>query len=149
MRIPIGMVRQALSTLVEELRPSDSVAIVAYDRNAWIVLDPTPAWNQDTILSAIDRLEPGGSTNAEAGLTLAYDLAESTFVEGHINRVVLASDGVANVGATDAGSILWRPSASVSATTTTSCSSSWPIEATGSTPTSIPRPRPSACSSRV
>lgn len=104
----IGMVRQALSTLVEELRPSDSVAIVAYDRNAWIVLDPTPAWNQDTILSAIDRLEPGGSTNAEAGLTLAYDLAEATFVEGHINRVVLASDGVANVGATDAGSILWR-----------------------------------------
>lgn len=104
----IGMVRHALSTLVEELRPTDSVAIVAYDRNAWIVLDPTPAWNQDSILSAIDRLEPGGSTNAEAGLTLAYDLAEAAFAEGRINRVVLASDGVANVGATDAGSILWR-----------------------------------------
>ena len=104
----IGMVKHALGTLVEELRPSDSVAIVAYDRNAWIVLEPTPAWDEDTIISAINRLEPGGRTNAEAGLTLGYDLAEQSFLEGGINRVILASDGVANVGTTDAGGILWR-----------------------------------------
>ena len=104
----LGMVKQALSTLVGELRPTDSVAIVAYDRNAWVVLKPTQGWNQDQILTSINRLETGGSTNAEAGLTLGYDLAEETFVEGNINRVILASDGVANVGRTDAGGILWR-----------------------------------------
>ena len=104
----IGMVKSALTTLVDELRTTDSVAIVAYDRSAWVVLQPTQAWNRDTIISAINRLEPGGSTNAEAGLTLGYDLAEASFVEGLINRVILASDGVANVGSTDAGGILWR-----------------------------------------
>ena len=104
----IGMVKSALTTLVDELRTTDSVAIVAYDRSAWVVLQPTQAWKRDTIISAINRLEPGGSTNAEAGLTLGYDLAEASFVEGLINRVILASDGVANVGSTDAGGILWR-----------------------------------------
>jgi Ca-activated chloride channel family protein len=104
----IGIVKSALITLVGELRSSDTVAIVAYDRNAWVVLEPTQAWDRDKIISAIDRLEPGGSTNAEAGLTLGYDLAEASYQEGLINRVVLASDGVANVGTTNAGGILRR-----------------------------------------
>jgi Ca-activated chloride channel family protein len=72
----IEIVRSALRTLVKELRPTDSVAIVAYDRNAWIVLDPTQAWNQDAILNVINRLEPGGSTNAEAGLTLGRNFRQ-------------------------------------------------------------------------
>ena len=104
----IGIVKSALITLVDELRATDTVSIVAYNRNAWVVLSPTQAWNRDVIISAINELEPGGNTNAEAGLTLGYDLAEEAFVAGNINRVVLASDGVANVGNTDAGSILAR-----------------------------------------
>ena len=104
----LEIVKQALSTLVGELRSTDRVAIVAYDRNAWVVLEPTQGWNQEAILALINRLKTGGSTNAEAGLTLGYDLAEASFVEGNINRVILASDGVANVGTTDAGGILWR-----------------------------------------
>ena len=100
----LGMVKQALSILVGELRPTDSVAIVAYDRNAWVVLEPTQGWNQDQIPQFDQSFwRPVGTTNAEAGLTLGYDLAEETFVEGNINRVILASDGVANVGHTDAG----------------------------------------------
>jgi Ca-activated chloride channel family protein len=104
----MGMVKGALATLVDELRPTDSVAIVAYDTSAWIVLEPTAAQSRDAITDAINRLEPGGSTNAEAGLSLGYDLASSTFEKGLINRVILASDGVANVGSTSAGGILHR-----------------------------------------
>ena len=51
---------------------------------------------------AIDGLEPGGSTNLEAGLRLGYDLARETHLGDGIDRVILASDGVANVGLTDA-----------------------------------------------
>ena len=104
----MGMVKGALTTLVDELRPSDTVAIVAYDTSAWVVLEPTSVRDLDTIVTAISRLEPGGSTNAEAGLTLGYDLAAATFERGLINRVILASDGVANVGDTSAGGILSR-----------------------------------------
>ena len=78
--------KSALITLVDELRSTDTVSIVAYNRNAWVILSPTQAWNRDMIINAIDELEPGGSTNAEAGLTLGYDLAEETFVAGNINR---------------------------------------------------------------
>ena len=104
----LEMVKGALGTLVDQLRPTDTVAIVAYDTSAWIVLEPTAVVNRDTILSQIETLRPGGSTNAEAGLTLGYDLASRSFERGLINRVILASDGVANVGDTSPEGILYR-----------------------------------------
>ena len=66
-----------------------------------IVLEPTLVRDDDEIYDAIDDLRPGGSTNLEAGLRTGYELAEQAYAEGGINRVILASDGVANVGTTD------------------------------------------------
>lgn len=96
----LGLVRESLQLLVEGLRADDRVAIVAYGDTARVVLDPTPVRLRDQILAAIDTLQPEGSTNAEAGLTLGYRLARTTMRPGDITRVVLASDGVANVGVT-------------------------------------------------
>lgn len=96
----LGLVRESLQLLVEGLRGDDRVAIVAYGDTARVVLEPTPVRTRDRILAAIDTLQPEGSTNAEAGLTLGYRLARTTMRPGDINRVVLASDGVANVGVT-------------------------------------------------
>jgi Ca-activated chloride channel family protein len=84
------------------------VAIVVFGTQARIVLESTPADDRARILGAIDELQPEGSTNAEAGLRLGYQLARESLIESGINRVVLASDGVANVGLTDAASILDR-----------------------------------------
>ncbi|HEX5692821.1 MAG TPA: YfbK domain-containing protein, partial [Roseiflexaceae bacterium] len=97
-RLPL--VKQALRLLVEELRESDQVAIVVYGDEAATVLDHTSAADRDTILRAIDSLENQGSTNAEAGLRQGYELAAKHFKPGASNRVILCSDGVANVGAT-------------------------------------------------
>ena len=64
---------------------------------------PTRSGSSD----AIDDLRPGGSTNVEDGLRLGYGLARETLLgDGGIDRIVLASDGVANVGLTDADGIL-------------------------------------------
>jgi Ca-activated chloride channel family protein len=73
-----------------------------------VILPPTRATDENTILDAINALQPGGSTNLEAGLRLGYSLAREAFLgDGDgINRIVLASDGVANVGLTDADGIL-------------------------------------------
>jgi len=98
----LGLVKQSLEELVRELRDDDTVAIVVYGSDSTIVLEPTEVRNDDEIFDAIDDLRPGGSTNMEAGLLSGYRLAEEAFVEGGINRVILASDGVANVGLTDA-----------------------------------------------
>ncbi len=97
----LGLVKESLHELVDELDPDDTVAIVIYGDDSSIVLEPTEADDEDRIHDAIDDLRPGGSTNLEAGLRTGYQLAETVFLEGGINRVILASDGVANVGTTD------------------------------------------------
>jgi len=102
----LGLVKRALTLLVEGLGRDDTVAIVTYGSDARVDLGPTPVRDADRIVEAIDALHTDGSTNAEAGLTLGYRLAADTLREGGINRVILASDGVANVGDTDPESIL-------------------------------------------
>jgi Ca-activated chloride channel family protein len=91
---------------VDRLRPDDSVAIVVYGSEARVVLNPTSGEDRATILDAIYSLRPEGSTNAEAGLRLGYQVAWNSFHGGAINRVILCSDGVANVGATGPDEIL-------------------------------------------
>ncbi len=98
----LGLVKTSLSRLTNELDRDDTVAIVTYSDDAVVILPPTPAAERDIILGAIEDLRTDGSTNLEAGLARGYDLAAESFRSGGINRVVLASDGVANVGLTDA-----------------------------------------------
>jgi Ca-activated chloride channel family protein len=101
----LGLVKRSLKLLVKQLHSSDKVSIVIYGTNAEVVLEPTSGNNQDKINRAIDRLHPGGVTNAEAGLLLGYQMADEAFNRDGINRVILCSDGVANLGETNAGSI--------------------------------------------
>jgi Ca-activated chloride channel family protein len=103
-RLPL--VKEALSLLVEQLRPTDQVAIVVYSDDTRAVLEHTSAENQQTIIDAINSLTIEGSTNVEAGLQLGYQLAARNYQDGAINRVILCSDGVANVGATGPDAIL-------------------------------------------
>ena len=102
----LGLAKRALYLLVNELRPTDSVAIVVYGSNAHTVLQMTPVSEKQTILNAINRLQAEGSTNAAEGLWLAYRTATVNFNPKAVNRVVLLSDGVANVGVTGPGEIL-------------------------------------------
>ena len=101
----LELVKRSLQLLVEQLRPADSVGIVVYGSDSRVVLEPTSGDRKDAILEAIYGLEPEGATNAEAGLRLAYERANAAFIAGGINRVILCSDGVANIGQTGAGSI--------------------------------------------
>jgi Ca-activated chloride channel family protein len=102
----LELVKRSLQLLVDRLRPEDTVAIVAYGTQAYIVLEPTPGDDRETILQAIYTLRPEGSTNAEAGLHLGYQLAMQAYLPGGTNRVILCSDGVANVGETGPDEIL-------------------------------------------
>jgi len=102
----LGAVKHALTTLVENLRPTDSIGIVVYGSVGRKVLEPTPVAERATILRAIESLQSEGSTNAEEGLRLAYEMATAHYRPGSINRLILCSDGVANVGATGPDVIL-------------------------------------------
>ncbi len=97
----LDLVKTSLTRLTSELGSRDTVAIVTYSDDATVILPPTSVSNRDEIIEAIQSLQPTGSTNLEAGLQRGYDLANESFQRDGINRVVLASDGVANVGLTD------------------------------------------------
>ena len=102
----LGLVKKALTLLVDQLRPADKVGIVVYGSRGWLLLPHTGIEQRSEILAAINSLEPGGSTNAEEGLRIGYDLAWRNASVNHINRVILCSDGVANVGRTGPDEIL-------------------------------------------
>jgi Ca-activated chloride channel family protein len=94
----LPLLRSAFRLLAGKLRPDDTVSIVTYAGAAGTALEPTRASEREKILQAIDTLTPGGSTAGEAGIREAYRLAEKSFVEGGVNRVMLATDGDFNVG---------------------------------------------------
>ena len=102
----LGLAKRALYLLIDELRPTDQVAVVVYGDTAQMVLPMTAAEEKQTILRAINQLAPEGSTNAAAGLELGYEIAAEQLDPEAINRVILVSDGVANVGPTESDQIL-------------------------------------------
>ena len=109
----LGLVKQALTLLVEQLRPGDEVGIVIYGSRAKVLLPHTGVEAREEIIAAIDSLAPEGATNAEEGLQIGYDLALKNARFGNINRVILCSDGVANVGQTGPDAILRKVRAHV------------------------------------
>ncbi len=92
----LPLVKTALAGLAGELGENDRVSIVVYAGAAGLVLEPT----NDTarIRRALESMRAGGSTAGGAGLQLAYDIAADNFIEGGVNRVILATDGDFNVG---------------------------------------------------
>lgn len=102
----LGTVKESLAFLVDELREDDRVGIVVYSDQSRAVLEPTSASDKTRIMNAINALQPEGSTNVEDGLRLGYDLAERFMTEGENTRVIVLSDGVANVGNTGPDAIL-------------------------------------------
>lgn len=95
----LPLLKSAFRLLVGKLRPQDKVSIVTYAGAAGTVLEPTSASEREKILNAIDTLEPGGSTAGAEGIEAAYRLAREAFVKDGVNRVMLATDGDFNVGA--------------------------------------------------
>ena len=102
----LELVKKALTLLVDQLRPTDKVGIVVYGSRGRLVLPHTGIGQRSEILAAINALTPDGSTNAAEGLRIGYDLAWRNAGVNHINRVILCSDGVANVGNTGPDEIL-------------------------------------------
>ncbi|UCC44308.1 MAG: von Willebrand factor type A domain-containing protein [Candidatus Zixiibacteriota bacterium] len=102
----LELVKSSLLDLVAQLDGNDRIGIVAYGSNAYCVLEPISVDRKREIIHRIRSLSPGGSTYAEAGLRLGYEMANRQYVSGHDNVMILCSDGVANVGRTSADGIM-------------------------------------------
>jgi Ca-activated chloride channel homolog len=95
-RLPL--VKKSIELLVDQLTADDRVSIVTYAGDAGLKLPATPGDQKSRILAAVRSLHAGGSTNGAGGISLAYETARRTFIDGGANRVVLCTDGDFNVG---------------------------------------------------
>ena len=95
-RLPL--LKAAFQMFVKNLRAKDTVSIVMYGGTVGIWLQPTSGAEQATILESIESLTAAGDTPGESAIRAAYQLAQSTFIKGGNNRVILATDGDFNVG---------------------------------------------------
>ncbi|HIJ72035.1 MAG TPA: DUF3520 domain-containing protein [Planctomycetes bacterium] len=102
----LGLVKKCLRMFVEKLRPEDKIGIVVYGSRGRKIMGHKGLDEKDDILATIETLHAEGSTYAEEGIRIGYEMAEKAYKKGYINRVILCSDGVANVGKTGADAIL-------------------------------------------
>ena len=94
----LPLLKQAMARIVEGLRPQDRVSVVTYSGNEEVVLEGASGDEKGAIMDAVNDLEANGSTNGQAGLQMAYRVAEANHIPGGVNRIVMASDGDLNVG---------------------------------------------------
>ena len=95
--------RTAMVQMAHNLQPGDTVSILGWDTSVVAHLEHEVVSGPDDpdVLDAIHALQSGGSTDLHGGLVRAYQVAEAAYDEQNLNRVILISDGGANVGVTD------------------------------------------------
>ena len=96
----LPLLQDTFGVLVDNLGENDRISIVTYASGEEVVLNGASGSDRREIMHAINSLEADGSTNGEAGLEMAYQVAEENYLEGGVNRIILASDGDLNVGMT-------------------------------------------------
>ncbi|MGH2901354.1 MAG: YfbK domain-containing protein, partial [Solirubrobacteraceae bacterium] len=94
----LDLAKRSLRILTSNLKDGDTVSLVTYAGSSRVVLPPTGLASKGRILAAIDELTSGGSTAMGSGLDLAYQQAMLGLQPGAISRVIVCTDGDANVG---------------------------------------------------
>ncbi len=101
----LGLAQKAFLLLTEQLKPGDKVSIVTYAGSDSVMLTGATVTDRAKITEAIENLFAGGSTAGSEGIKTAYRIAREQFIDGGLNRVILATDGDLNVGVTSEGEL--------------------------------------------
>ncbi|NUN70801.1 MAG: VWA domain-containing protein, partial [Bacteroidetes bacterium] len=98
--------KKAFATLIDQLRPEDVLSVVVYDDEVTLLRSAAKLGNgKQHARRILEEVQPRGSTNLGGGLQKGLQEAERFAGRGYISRVVLLSDGLANVGITDPGQL--------------------------------------------
>jgi Ca-activated chloride channel family protein len=93
--------KKAIEFIIKNLTNRDTVSVVVYDDRVDVIVPPTKAVEKDKITALIKEVEPGGSTNLSGGMLEGFNQVKKSYQSGQVNRVLLISDGLANVGITE------------------------------------------------
>ena len=102
----LPLAQKAFSLLADNLTAEDTVSIVTYAGSSEVVLEGAKGTDEERIKAAVNSLEAYGSTNGEGGILKAYEIAEKYFKKDGNNRIILATDGDLNVGASSEADLI-------------------------------------------
>jgi Mg-chelatase subunit ChlD len=92
------IVREMLGVLVNQLKPTDKISVVSFARTPRLLIDGMAGGQPDALLRKVNDLTPEGGTNIETALDAAYEIARRHYLAKGNNRVILLTDGAANLG---------------------------------------------------
>ena len=101
----MAFAREAAAFAVRQLAPTDRVSVVLFDNEVEVLAPGGPAVDKPGLVRRIERVQPRGSTDLHGGWAEGGRQAEAGLVAGGVNRVLLLSDGMANVGVVDPNTI--------------------------------------------
>lgn len=90
--------RQAAAVALDQLGPDDFFSLVVYDDEAEVLIPPQKAGNKDALKEKIHGIRDGGGTALYAGVEKGAAQLRKYFDKEKVNRIILLSDGNANVG---------------------------------------------------
>jgi Mg-chelatase subunit ChlD len=97
----VRIIHEALRVLAGQLQPQDKFSVVTFARTAHLWVDGVPGDQAAKVAEEVSGLTPQGGTNLEDAMNLAYQTALRHYLANGINRVVLLTDGAANLGNVD------------------------------------------------
>jgi len=101
----VAIIREALRVLAAQLHPQDTVSVVTFARTARLWADGVSGDKAGETLEQVGGITPEGGTNLEEAMRLAYETARRHYLASGMNRVVLLTDGAANLGNVDPGAL--------------------------------------------
>jgi Mg-chelatase subunit ChlD len=97
----VRIIHEALRVLAGQLQPQDIFSVVTFARTAHLWVDGVPGNQAAQVAEEVSGLTPEGGTNLEDAMNLAYQTALRHYLASGVNRVVLLTDGAANLGNVD------------------------------------------------
>ncbi len=101
----VAIIREAMRVLAAQLHPQDTVSVVTFARTARLWADGVSGDKAGETLDRVGGITPEGGTNLEEAMNLAYQTALRHYLANGANRVVLLTDGAANLGNVDPGAL--------------------------------------------
>jgi Mg-chelatase subunit ChlD len=101
----VAIRREALRVLATQLRPQDRLSVVTFARTARLQADGVSGAQAAAVFGQVEGVTPEGGTNLEEAMGVAYATAQRHFLANGVNRVVLLTDGAANLGNVDPESL--------------------------------------------
>jgi len=89
----LPVLKKSVLLLLKMMRQEDEVSIITFSGKAKVELQPVSFKEEEKIKKVIERLKSEGKTNGNAGVALAYEVADRNYVRGGNNRIILATDG--------------------------------------------------------